>query len=139
MNGKGSKVYSVLHGVCPRCQQGKVFKFAPYKKLDFAQMNDHCAVCGQAFEPEPDFYQGAMFVSYALSTGLLLVVGAIMILYLNLGSLLAFSTMGALAIGVLPVIFRLSRLIWLNFFVRYQPFRPDFSPDGDAFSTEGKA
>jgi hypothetical protein len=69
---KGSKLYSVVHGVCPRCQEGKVFKYAPYKNLDFVRMNGHCPVCNLEFEPEPDFYQGAMYVSYGLSTGLFL-------------------------------------------------------------------
>jgi hypothetical protein len=49
---KGSKRYSVLHGLCHHCQEGKVFRFDPYKKLVYYRMNDHCLVCTLAFEPE---------------------------------------------------------------------------------------
>jgi uncharacterized protein (DUF983 family) len=81
---KGSKLYSVVHGVCPRCQKGKVFKSPAYQKLNFTEMNDYCSVCRQSFAPEPDFYQGAMYVSYGLSTALLMALGVVMLFFLNL-------------------------------------------------------
>jgi uncharacterized protein (DUF983 family) len=121
MISKGSKTYSVLHGVCPRCQEGKVFKHAPFKRIDFTQMHAHCVHCGQAFEPEPDFYQGAMYVSYGLSSALFMFVGVCMLFYLQLGYVVTFSIMGVIAILSLPIIFRVSRLIWLNIFVNYRP------------------
>ncbi len=118
---KGSKAYSVLHGVCPRCQEGKVFKYGPYSNLQFTEMNKQCNVCRLPFEPEPDFYQGAMYVSYGFSTGLFLVVGVFMLFYLDLGYWLTFTTILVVAIALLPVLFRLSRLVWLNLFVQYRP------------------
>ena len=121
MVGKGSKLYSIWHGVCPRCQQAKVFRYGPYQNFDFTAMHTRCAACGQAFEPEPDFYQGAMYVSYALSTGLFLAVGVIMLFYLDLSYLVSFSTIGVVAVALLPVLFRVSRLVWLNLFVSYKP------------------
>lgn len=124
MISKGSKVYSVLLGVCPRCQEGKVFKNAPFKSIDFTEMNDRCEHCSQAFEPEPDFYQGAMYVSYGLSSAVFLFVGVLMLFYLDLGYILTFSIMGVIAILLLPIIFRVSRLIWLNIFVNYRPLTP---------------
>jgi hypothetical protein len=107
--------------VCPHCQEGKVFKYAPFKKIDFTQMHTHCVHCRQAFEPEPDFYQGAMYVSYGLSRALFMFVGVFMLFYLELGYIVTFSIMGVIAILSLPLIFRVSRLIWLNIFVNYRP------------------
>jgi hypothetical protein len=121
MIGKGSKLYSVLHGVCPRCQKEKVFTNPPFKSIDFTEMNERCSQCGQAFEPEPDFYQGAMYVSYGLSSALFLTVGVLLLFFLNLGYVVTFSIMGVIAIVSLPIIFRVSRLIWLNLFVSYRP------------------
>lgn len=86
-------------------------------------MNDRCPACGLAFEPEPDFYQGAMYVSYGLSTGLFLAVGLVMLFYLDLGYLLSFSAIGLVAVALLPVLFRVSRLVWLNLFVSYRPLK----------------
>lgn len=107
----------MLHGVCPRCQEGKVFTDPPYKKLNFTSMHAHCQVCKQAFEPEPDFYQGAMYVSYGLSTGLFMTMGVAMLFYLELGYVITFTTIILVALLLLPVIFRVSRLVWLNLFV----------------------
>jgi hypothetical protein len=123
MISKGSKMYSVLHGVCPRCQNGKIFKYAPYRLLNFTDMNDHCSYCGQSFEPEPDFYQGAMYVSYGLSTGLFLLIGVLLLFYLELGDLVAYAGIVVVGVVLWPVIFRVSRVIWLNLFVRYRPNR----------------
>lgn len=33
-------------------------------------MPDHCPECGLSFMPEPGFYYGAMYVSYALTIAL---------------------------------------------------------------------
>jgi uncharacterized protein (DUF983 family) len=118
---KGSKLYSVVHGVCPRCQKGKVFKYPTYHKLNFTEMNEYCAVCALPFVPEPDFYQGAMYVSYGLSTALFLIIGVVMLFYFELGYLISFLSIGLVAILLLPVTFRLSRLIWINIFVNYRP------------------
>jgi hypothetical protein len=84
-------------------------------------MNDHCPVCHLAFEPEPDFYQGAMYVSYGLSTGLFLGVGVLLLFYLELGYVVTFSAILLLSVALLPVLFRVSRLVWLNLFVSYRP------------------
>src|SRR5437868_6395125 len=35
-----------------------------------ADMPEHCPECGQPYYPEPGFYFGALFTSYALSVGL---------------------------------------------------------------------
>ncbi len=123
MIAKGSKLYSVVHGVCPRCQEGKVFTYAPYKNVDFTRMNPFCTVCNLEFEPEPDFYQGAMYVSYGLSTGVFLGIGVVMLFYLDLGYLVTFAAIGLVGMGLLPFFFRVSRLVWLNLFVNYRPLK----------------
>lgn len=121
MIGKGSKLYSILHGVCPRCQQEKIFKNPTFKSIYFTEMHDHCPNCGQSFEPEPDFYQGAMYVSYGLTTGLFISLGILMLFYLNLNMWITFSVIIFIGFLLLPVFYRVSRVIWLNLFVSYNP------------------
>jgi hypothetical protein len=65
-----------------------------------------------------------MYVSYALSTGLFLGLGVILLFYLELGYVVTFSAILLVSIGLLPVLFRVSRLVWLNLFVRYRPLNP---------------
>jgi uncharacterized protein (DUF983 family) len=121
MAPKSSKLYSILSGTCPRCHQGKIFKYPPYSSLEFTKMNERCDYCGQAFEPEPGFYQGAMYVSYGLSTGLFLTIGVILLFFLELEIWLTAVILTVLSFLLLPVLFRLSRIIWIHFFVRYKP------------------
>jgi hypothetical protein len=52
---------------------------------------------------------------------LFLAVGVLMLFYLDLGYLITFSTIGVVGVVLLPVLFRVSRLVWLNLFVHYKP------------------
>jgi hypothetical protein len=84
-------------------------------------MNERCTACGQSFEPEPDFYQGAMYVSYGLTTGMFMAVGFVMLFVFEINMWLTFGAIILLSILLLPLFYRVSRLIWLNLFVRYKP------------------
>ena len=87
----------------------------------FAQMHPSCPCCGQSFEPEPGYYFGAMFVSYAISTAIFLVALFVLNLLLEeITMLVVFVTVVGVVIGLLPIIFRLSRSLWINIFVRYE-------------------
>ena len=82
-------------------------------------MNDSCLVCREGFEKEPGFYQGAMYVNYALSIAA--GVGWFILVYLFYGFdpaifVISFSV---LLILLLPLMFRIGRLLWINFFVKY--------------------
>lgn len=116
----------MVHGKCPRCHEGEVFKNRnPYHSLAFAKMYEHCKHCGQSFDPEPGFYQGAMYVSYALTLGVTLPVGLILLLVLNASLFWILGILTVILLVMLPVIFRLSRLVWLNFFIPYRPLESE--------------
>jgi len=123
MFGKGSKLYSIAKLKCPRCHEGDLFEnnnLLGYRKM--SKMHEQCPVCKQAYEPEPGYYYGAMFVSYGLTAGPTLALIGIMMLFSEEITLWMF--MGALLLSLLlfmPTLFKLSRAIWINFFVRYDP------------------
>ena len=72
---KGTKLYSILNNKCPRCHEGKFFDSAnPYNLAKMTSMPDKCPECGQPYEPEPGFYFGAMYVSYALGVALFVTI-----------------------------------------------------------------
>lgn len=52
---------------CPNCGDGRVF-------YSFFKMRDECPVCGLSFYPESGYYAGAMYLDYALSAAVFLVV-----------------------------------------------------------------
>jgi uncharacterized protein (DUF983 family) len=115
---KGSKLYSILKNKCPRCMEASFFESNnPFK----VKMNKHCANCGLDFSHEPGFYIGAMYVSYA--QGVLIAVVTGLILYL--GWHLSFRQILfaiALMLAITSTInFRLSRLVWINIWVRFDP------------------
>lgn len=85
-------------------------------------MPEKCSVCDQKFEVEPGFYYGAMYVSYGVSIAYLVsVFVAMAVLYPD------FTTTEYLVIAITtlilltPYFFRLSRAIWINLFVKYDP------------------
>jgi glucan phosphoethanolaminetransferase (alkaline phosphatase superfamily) len=91
-------------------------------------MHEHCEHCGQAFEPEPGFYQGAMYVSYGLSLGVSFVMGILLMFVFDVNLWIASLVFTLFLLGLLPVIFRVSRVIWLNLFVSYRPLDSEKTP-----------
>lgn len=119
---KKSKLYSIVHETCPRCHEGKVFKYkSAYQSLSFGKLNDHCSYCGQSFDPEPGFYQGAMYVSYAFSLGLSFTIGLLMTFLFNASIWQVGLVLLIVLVVLLPPLFRISRMVWLNLFVHYHP------------------
>jgi hypothetical protein len=97
-------------------------------------MHDECSECKQKFDMEPGFWYGTGYVSYALT--LAFSVASFIAWWIILGfslrdnSLLWWLGFNALLLVALqPWIMRLSRTVYLYFFVRY---------DGDYETTEPK-
>lgn len=120
---------NVLQCKCPKCREGKLFTQPnPYKLRETMSMNHECPVCKQPTEIEVGFYTGAAYVAYALTVAL--AVSVFVAWYVLIGfsfSLDDNRIFGCLAttivaiVGLTPVIMRLSRVIWLSFFVSYDP------------------
>ncbi|MGV3540645.1 MAG: DUF983 domain-containing protein [Rufibacter sp.] len=121
MNQNRSLLYSLAKAKCPRCREGDMFPKATLYSTKFADMREYCTCCGQSFEPEPGFYYGAMYVSFALNVGLFLVTLFLLSLFVEevtMGMLIGLILVTSL--GMLPVFFRLARLLWVNIFVKYE-------------------
>lgn len=125
MFGKRSPLYSILFLKCPRCHEGDLFLSGSYDLKRFTKMPEHCPVCGQRYELEPNFWQGAMFVSYGLQVALIVAVYVALRVLFN-------PEMEVYLIGVIvgilllfPVILRLSRAIYIHLFVKYRKSERD--------------
>lgn len=118
----GDVLYSSFSNKCPRCHQGKVFKYKnPYNLKHFNEMNSECNCCGEIFERETGFYYGAMYVSYAWMAGWFIVTYTINSLFIR-AELLSYMIFFFLSVLILsPMTFRVSRITWLNLFVKYKP------------------
>jgi uncharacterized protein (DUF983 family) len=120
MNFKTTRLYSILLLKCPRCHEGNLFTSAAYSKK-FMQMPERCSVCKLNYEPEPAFFTGAMYVSYALQVALLATVYVALRVLFNPPMEVYLYAMIGLPLVLMPVTLRLSRAIYINLFYRYQP------------------
>lgn len=92
-------------------------------------MHSHCTRCGLNFEPEPGYFYGAMYVSYAFTVALSLGLFILYYLFLwELGVLFFMIILSFTLVVVSPYTFRTSRAVWLNFFNKHDPsLRKGFS------------
>ena len=114
--------YSTVANKCPRCQSGIVFENNnPYSFHNGLMMNKHCESCGLKYEREVGYFYGAMFVSYALQTGLITLLYFLDMFWWNLPSLtLVFIIIGSIFV-LFPVTFRWSRILWIAMFTKFEP------------------
>jgi uncharacterized protein (DUF983 family) len=92
----------------------------PYGKKGM-KMKDFCDECGQQFELETGFYWGAMYVSYAMTAGWA-ISNFVVFYFLFQISLWHFLPYLIISLIILyPLIFRISRTIYLSIFVYYDP------------------
>lgn len=84
-------------------------------------MHEHCLNCGVKFKIEPSFFYGAMYVSYAVGVAFAMATFIISYFWLSLDRLQTFFTISGILVMTLPIILRLSRNIWINFFFSFDP------------------
>ncbi len=91
---------------CPRCGATPLFR-------GWFRMAEACALCGLKFERAQGYFVGAIYINYAVTTGI--AVGGFFLLW----GLLGFSTRDQLLVLVPIVVvfplwfFRYSRSLWL--------------------------
>ena len=117
---KGSKLYSILTGTCPRCHQESMYiDKNPYNMLNIYKMHERCSQCGQPYKIEPSFYFGAMYVSYGLGVAIAIAAFIVSFAFIKTSLKTAFIVIIAALIIPMPLIMRISRNIWINLFVSY--------------------
>ena len=125
--GKPSLVVSMCKTQCPRCRRGKMFTNTnPYHLKQFMKMKEKCEVCGQHFDLEVGFYYGTGYVSYGLAIAIS--VATLILWAVTIGISVHDSRVlywlifnGLLLVALQPYLMRMSRTMWLSFFVRYDP------------------
>jgi hypothetical protein len=97
-------------------------------------MNEKCPSCGLNFSPEPGFYFGAMYITYAFNIAMFVGVFAFLNLFTSLERYnLLFALIVILAfltLILLPLFYRLSRSVYLHFFGPFS-FEPKHYKPGE--------
>jgi uncharacterized protein (DUF983 family) len=101
-----SALEGILHHVCPRCREGRIFR-------GWLAMHDCCPVCNLKFNREQGYFIGAMYVSYGLSIPPVLAL--VVILWRLAGWSFGAAVIGAFLayLPFVPLVVRLSRVIWI--------------------------
>ena len=119
---KGSKLNSILTGSCPRCQKESMYSDKnPLHLTKVLKMNDNCSHCGLKYQIEPSFFYGAMYVSYGLNVAV--GIAAFIVSFVFFGASIgeSFIAIVITLIVLFPFVLRLSRNLYINMFVSYDP------------------
>lgn len=112
---------------CPRCREGKLFKYPLSVRMKRnMEMNEECPVCKQPTDIEVGFYYGTGYISYLICIGIVIV--SFLLWFLTIGfsfqdrRFLFWIISTCLFLALLqPWLMRFSRVLWLAFFVKYDP------------------
>ena len=118
---KGTKIYSIIKGRCPHCHEGDFFLSHSYKLKTMGDVYENCSICKRSFSPEPGFYFGALYVSYALGCAFMISI-LVGIYILNVEMSLFEKCIAVCGPWFLltPKMHALSKIIWANFFINYK-------------------
>ena len=117
---KGTKLFSILKMRCPKCNKGRFYESHPYNLKKIGEVKKECNHCNLKYDMEPGFFQGSYYVSYGLGVALFVAIFVLKMLILpNLAYLSTLILMVVLLLILAPLLFALSKIIWINLFVHF--------------------
>jgi len=98
----------------------------PWNLKKVFSMPHHCSECGQPYELEPGFWYGTGYVSYGLSVLYLIITFVLWWIFIgfSVSDNRFFWWMGTAVVSLIilqPWLMRISRVLYLYFFVKYDP------------------
>lgn len=119
---KGSKLYSIVTGTCPKCQKESMYEDKnPLHLTKVLKMNYHCSHCGLKYLIEPSFFYGAMYVSYGLNVAVGIAAFIVSFVFFQTTIEQSFIAIVVALIVLFPFVLRLSRNLYINMFISYDP------------------
>jgi hypothetical protein len=142
MAGKPAYLWSLFTMKCPHCRKGPMFKDPnPWHIKSMLKMHVRCPECNQLYELEVGFWFGTAYVSYAFTVifcGL-----SFLLWWLTIGFSLTdhrffwwLGINGVLLLLLQPWFMRISRVVWLYFFVSYDEHYKEHAPKTLDYSSE---
>jgi uncharacterized protein (DUF983 family) len=123
---KGKMMYSVLRGKCPRCHEGDFFEHPfTFNPTKITKLHKTCSHCGLKYMIEPSFFYGAMYVNYALTVAFGATTFVVSRIFIDLSLLYSFIAVFIVLILLAPINLRLSRILWINMFVKYNAYKKE--------------
>jgi len=113
-NYRVSLAEAILKAKCPKCRKGNLFPvfIMSYRRL--SDINPVCPNCQETLVPEPDFYYGAMYISYAFSVALVVtIMVALNVLFQRPALSVYLGSVVAANLLLLPLMLRYSKVLYL--------------------------
>jgi uncharacterized protein (DUF983 family) len=105
---------AILGGKCPRCREGNLFPVPMFSYRKLTTINKKCDVCDANFQPEPSFYDGAMYISYAFSVALFIMVFVAVTVLVEKPTIWTYlGTIVVLNSLLMPLMLRYSKVLYL--------------------------
>lgn len=131
MAGKPHILSSIFGMKCPNCRKGDMYvRKSIFPLKDMMKMPERCPVCGQKMEIEVGFYYGTGYVSYGLSVAVAVfnIIWYAVIVGFSWKDNSVWWYLGitvTMLILLQPLMMRLSRVLYLYMFVKYNssPYR----------------
>ena len=119
---KGSKIYSIFTGTCPVCQEESMYTSSNlYNPKKTQKMHERCSNCGTKYKIEPSFFYGSMYVSYGVGIAIAMAAFVLAYFVFEWSRWNIFWLISSISVLSLPIVIRLSRNIWINIFMDYDP------------------
>ncbi len=115
---------ALLEGKCPRCREGDMFPYSVTHPTKFMKMNAECPHCKVRLQPEPGFYQGAMYVQYAFIVPIFVIVWLLLSWFpFEVSEWVYVGVSIAAVVLLVPLNYRYSRIVYLYAFggIKYNP------------------
>jgi uncharacterized protein (DUF983 family) len=106
---RSQKLWALLQKRCPRCCQGTIYAAG-------MRMNPRCPVCDLLFDREPGYFLGSLYISYGMSSFLLmlgLLIGYMLFPDFDLGWMVLI--LGVLYLPFVPLMTQYARVLWIWF------------------------
>ena len=101
----------ILRQLCPRCRMSRIFRSSVY--WGFPKMNDRCPTCGLHFDREPGYFLGAMYISYILGLGIIVVLAVVLWVIPGWSFTRVTILAVVLFLPLAPAVTLLSRVLWI--------------------------
>jgi uncharacterized protein (DUF983 family) len=126
MSSKPSGIAAFLGGKCPRCRSSKIFTHSFYNLFHFSEVHANCPKCGVKIEPEPGFFWGAMYFSYAINVAISVIAGFTLFFIFGDPELWVYIAVIVPTILILtPPMTRFSRLMMMYVIAPYRKYNPN--------------
>lgn len=115
---------AMLQGKCPKCREGNIFPTPIFSYSKLTEVHHKCPNCQAVLTPEPDFFYGAMYISYGFSVALMVTVfTAINILTDNAPLSTYLITIVVSNVLLLPLMLKYSKVLYLYWLgkLKYDP------------------